>query len=217
MPIEVRGLVEIRKAIRQLSPDIDKQLSKDVRAVLKPIVKTARSYATPNLPGLSHWTYGGKAKAINAHTSMFRPDNSKKGRFPEYNAATVRAGIRYSIRQSRPNRKGWSSAYRIWNASAAGAIFETAGRVNFGGRSGSHSPNPNAGYHFNLALNTQSELVGAGKLRGRLIYRAWAQDQTKATNAVLHAINIAKINFARTTNGAALIKRNRLLRMNIAA
>jgi hypothetical protein len=195
MPVEVKGLIELQKALREFSPDLDKQLSKDVRAILKPIVQTARSYATPTIPGLSNWTFGGKAKQISVHTSMFGVSASN---FPKYNAAAVRAGIKYSIRKSRPNKKGWSAIYSIINTTAAGQIMETAGRKNFAGSSKSKSMNPYAGYHFNLALNTQSELAGKGTLRGRLMYRAWAEDQTKATNAVLRAIQISKINFAKT-------------------
>ena len=195
MPVEVKGLIELQKALREFSPDLDKQLSKDVRAILKPIVQTARSYATPTIPGLSNWTFGGKARQISKHTSMF---GTAAHNFPKYNAAAVRAGIKYSIRKSRPNKNGWSAVYSIINTTVAGQIMETAGRKDFAGSSRSKSMNPRAGYHFNLALNTQSPLEGKGTLRGRLMYRAWAEDHSKATNAVLKAIQISKINFAKT-------------------
>lgn len=192
MPVKVKGLIEVRKAMRQLAPDLDKELTKNVRAILKPVVATARSYATPTIPGLSGWTFAGRGKKISAGNSVFRV-----GTFPKYNASEVRSGIKYSIRKSRPNRKGFSAIYQIVNQSRAGAIAETAGRANFDGSPRSKSSNPNAGYHFNLALNSNSPMKGMGKMEGRLIYRAWYEDNQKATKAVLKAIDSTTEKFAR--------------------
>jgi hypothetical protein len=192
VPVKVKGLIEVRKGMRQLAPDLDKELTKNVRSILKPVVKTARSYATPRIPGLSGWTFSGRGKAISAGNSAFRV-----GTFPKYNASEVRSGIKYSLRKSRPNSKGFTALYKIINESRAGSIYETAGRLNFGGSERSKSSNPNAGYHFNLALNTNSPLKGDNKLRGRLIYRAWYEDNQKATKAVLQAIDSTTEKFAR--------------------
>ena len=191
MPVEVKGLVEVTKAMRKLVPDMDKELTKTVRAILKPVVKNARAYATPTIPGLSNWTIKGRQEnKIGPHTSQFQV-------FPKYNAIAVRAGIKYSIRKSRPNRKGFTALYRIVNNSRAGAIYETAGRKNFSGDPRSESTNPRAGYHFNLALNSNSPMKGLGKMEGRLIYRAWYEDNQKATKAVLKAIDGTLERFAR--------------------
>lgn len=192
MPVEVKGLIEVTKAMRKLQPDMDKELSKTVRAILKPVVKTARSYATPTIPGLSGWTFAGRGKQISAGNSAFRV-----GQFPKYNASEVRSGIKYSARKSRPNRKGFTALYRINNNSRAGAIYETAGRANFNGSPRSRSSNPNAGYQFNLALNSNSPLKGMGKMEGRLIFRAWYEDNQKATKAVVMAVEGTLARFAR--------------------
>lgn len=191
MPVKVQGLIEVTKAMRKLAPDMDKELTKNVRAILKPIVKTARSYATPSIPGLSNWTIKGRQeKKIGPDTSMFQV-------FPKYNAIAVRAGIKYSVRKSRPNRKGFTALYRILNTSRAGAIYEWAGRTNFSGDPRGQSDNPNAGYHFNLALNSNSPMKGSGRMEGRLIYRAWYEDNEKATKATLKAIDDTLARFAR--------------------
>jgi hypothetical protein len=192
VPVQVKGLIEVRKAMRQLAPDLDKELSKNIRDILKPVVKTARSYATPTIPGLSGWTFAGRGKQISAGNSAFRV-----GTFPKYNASEVRSGIKYSIRKSRPNRKGFTGLYRIVNESRAGAIYETAGRTNPEGSPRSRSSNPNAGYHFNLALNSNSQLKGMGKMQGRLIFRAWYEDNQKATKAVVKAIDTTTAKFVR--------------------
>ena len=192
MPVRVKGFIEVRKGMRKLAPELDKELTKNVRNVLKPVVKTARSYATPRIPGLSGWTFSGRGKAISAGNSAFRV-----GQFPKYNASEVRSGIKYSLRKSRPNSKGFTALYKILNETRAGSIYEWAGRVNFDGSERSKSSNPNAGYHFNLALNSNSQLKGEGKLRGRLIYRAWYEDNQKATKAVLAAIDSTTERFTK--------------------
>jgi hypothetical protein len=192
VPVRVKGFIEVRKGMRKLAPELDKELTKNVRNVLKPVVKTARSYATPRIPGLSGWTFSGRGKAISAGNSAFRV-----GQFPKYNASEVRSGIKYSLRKSRPNSKGFTALYKILNESRAGSIYETAGRLNFGGSERSKSSNPNAGYHFNLALNTNSPLKGDNKMRGRLIYRAWYEDNQKATKAVLAAIDSTTERFTK--------------------
>lgn len=193
MPVQVKGFIEARKAMRQFAPDLDKELTKNVRAILKPVVANARAYATPRVPGLSNWTFAGRGKKISAGNSVFRV-----GKFPKYNASEVRAGIKYSVRKTRPNQKGFSAIYRIVNESRAGAIYETAGRKNFAGDPRSKSTNPYAGYHFNLALNTNSPMKGYDKMKGRLIYRAWFEDNQKATKAVLKAIDSSTTRFTKT-------------------
>lgn len=192
MAVKVEGLIGVQKAMRKLAPDLDKELTKNVRSILKPVVKSARAYATPSIPGLSGWTFGGKGNKISAGNSAFRV-----GAFPKYNAAEVRSGIKYSIRKSRPNNRGFTALYRILNTTITGQIYETAGRTNFGGDPRGNSSNPNAGYHFNLALNSNSQLKGDGKKRGRLIFRAWYEDNEKATKAVLKAIDNTTEKFAR--------------------
>jgi hypothetical protein len=93
---------------------------------------------------------------------------------------------------------------RIINKSAAGAIYETAGRKNpsgqpWVGRKGSgsskgvsRSVNPNAGATFIANLDP---LVSSLKGRGRLIYRAWAESKGVAEGAAMKAIDNATSEF----------------------
>jgi hypothetical protein len=84
----------------------------------------------------------------------------------------------------------------ITNKSAAGAIYETAGRngpqpwvgPKAGGASKkvSRSVNPKAGATF---IENLPELTSSLKGRGRLIFKAWAQDQGKAESAARTAID----------------------------
>ena len=191
MPVEVVGLNEAIKAMRALQPTLEKELKTEMKQLLNPVVKKARGYVPSEIAGLSHWTFDTKANKINAHTSVFRA-----GKFPKFNPSQVRSGIKSELFPSRRTSNGFISLVRIVNATAAGAIYETAGRKNPHGqpwnrKSGSHdyshSLNPKAGEHFIRSLG--GHMVGVGKSRGRLIYRAWSEDQGRTLGYVMQALN----------------------------
>ena len=97
--------------------------------------------------------------------------------------------IKYSQSPIRRNRIRCRALYLIYNASAAGGIYETAGRLNPGGDPASKSNNPGAGAHF---INRMGPLYGdKQKERGRMIFRAAYEDRGKAQDAVILAISTA--------------------------
>jgi hypothetical protein len=68
------------------------------------------------------------------------------------------------------------------------------------------SNNPFAGYQFVTALpgltsqpRVKGVRSGGRKTKGRLIYKAWAQDSGKVYEAVLGAINSTAIKFNKST------------------
>jgi len=197
VPVQVQGINELRSALRHFAPDMEKNLNKEVRATLQPIVKEAKGYV--RTPALSHWVFKGKASGIRRETSVFR-----KGRFPLFNASAVRAGIVAVLTPTKRNRNGFVTAYSIQNRSAAGAIMETAGRKNPNGQPWkknsashkySHSNNPGAGKHFIDSMG--GEFKGQGKQRGRLIYRAWDENQGRALGQIMKAIDATIIQFGQ--------------------
>lgn len=209
MPIEVVGLKEAQKAMRALQPQLNKELNSEIRLLLNPIVKKAKSYVPDEIGGLSNWMMNTKSNKINAETSMFRV-----GKFPKFNAAQVRRGIRSEVFPSKPRRTGFVSLVRIVNLTAAGAIYETAGRKHPQGqpwnpKSGSHdfshSKNPNAGSHFIDAMG--KTIAGSGLSRGRVIYRAWHEDQGRALGYILQAINNAAITTAKYVETAKAFRK----------
>ena len=185
--VELRGNVDLRKAMRSFTPDLEKNLRKDLRDALKPVVNKAKGFAPSQSP-LSGWS-----------SSSF-----SEGNFPKYNRTTVANGITYSTSAGRQTRKGFTSQAAIMNQSAGGAIFETAGRKNpngqrwvgpkVGGRSKgvSRSSNPKAGATFIANL---PPLVKTPEGEGRLIYRAWSASQGVAKGAALSAIDKTKQEF----------------------
>jgi hypothetical protein len=177
--IEIRGNVDLRKALRAFAPDLEKQLKKDLAVAMRPVVAKARGFVPAQAP-MSGW----------ASRSF------SEGKFPFYNASTIKSGIVYSTSPSKINRYGFSSMATITNKSAAGAIYETAGRngpqpwvgPKAGGASKgvSRSVNPGAGATF---IENLPPLTSSLKGRGRLIFRAWAADQGKAEGAARTAID----------------------------
>ena len=213
MPTEVRGAIALRKALKQFAPDLALETQKELGNLLKPITNKARGFIPGQSP-LSGW-------ARNSSTIWGTDRKWSSGKAKRY--------IGYKTTPSKPNDKGFRALARIVNASAAGAIYETAGRKNPQGReqapmanvyangmrtgktkrSGtkeqSRSNNPQAGAQFIAAMNNYGQIVdannqtGAGrrsrKMKGRAIFRAWAEDGGKTNAAIIKAIENSKVKF----------------------
>ena len=202
MPVQVKGVIELRKALNAYAPDLAKELTAEITQSLQIIQSTARGFVPSPVPGnLYMWAEGSKGKKITARNSMFRTFNTE-GRlrmFPLYDASVIKKGITYRTGYGKPNSRGFRSLFRIRNASAAGAIYETSGRKNPGGDPKSKSNNTTN----NQFISRQGALYGSKKagqdMRGRLIFRAWEQDQGKQTAAIFKAIDTADKRFKAST------------------
>lgn len=170
MPVVVKGLNQTMKSLRQIQPDLEKAMRKDIKAAVAPVIRTSQQLVPQAVGGLRNWTRHGKVES-SAH-------------FPTFNQAEIVHGIKPQIGKRKSNSKGFASVVRIANTTRAGAIYETAGRKNPQGQSWvgrtdwnnhkvSHSINPNAGAHF---INSLPAMVGNGNKRGRIIWKAWNQD-----------------------------------------
>lgn len=216
MPVSVKGGIELRKALKDYTPELAKETQKELGAILKPITNKARGFIPSTAP-LSGWA-----------------NSNQKGAWSNrvWSSSEAKRGIGYKTTPSKVNRSGFRSLVRIQNASVSGAIYETAGRKNPQGRpqaplvkvvapthsnygktirSGSKgqsvSNNPQAGQQFIDAMggrivNAYVRKEGAvgrssQKMKGRAIFRAFAEDQGKATAAVVKALETSKINFEK--------------------
>ena len=189
MPVELKGLGNTQRAMRKFTPDLYKKMNAEISAVMLPVRNEARDYVPFKV--LSKWQNQTGIWAASDRT---------------YDAGTIKKGIVYRRGRTKANDKGFRSSYRIVNSTAAGAIYETAGRKNpagqpwvgakgKGGNSYSHSDNPQAGLRFINSMGGQ--LVGGGKFKGRLIYRAWAKQNGKVIPSVINSINSAIMEFNR--------------------
>lgn len=187
MPVEVRGLKEAKKALKAFEPDLAKNLNKEVRAFAAPVVKHAQSFVEPSAGGLTNWTTKMAPK---------KSDEPRKG-FPKFNLAIVKRGIKFSTAPTRKNSRGFVTLYRIINASAAGAIYETAGTKNYNSK-------PSARPNFSKQLGST---YGKDKIKGRLIYRAWDEDKGKAQGKIVSAVDKTLREFQSTmSKTTAVIK-----------
>ena len=192
MPEQVRGAARLRKALNAFTSNFADDTQSELGKAMAPIALKARGFM-PSQINLSGWQEG-----------------KQKGRWESraWNAAEARAGVGYSTTPSRPNRNGFTTLARIVNASAAGAIYETAGRKNPGGNIKSKSRNPYAGSQFIDALNEQGVIVDANsraflerkgrKMQGRAIFRVWKEDGGKTNAAVNRAIENSRSKFYKT-------------------
>jgi hypothetical protein len=175
MPATVKGAVALRKSLRKFSPDLAKALPKEIAAALKPITKAAKGYLPDDGQVLSGWLARDGAEA----------------RFPSYNARIVKSGIGYKTTPSKPNRRGFRSLARVFNKSAAGAIYETMGRKT-----------PQSRFVQNQDNKYSSQMKGRDKMEGRALFRAYEENNGKAREAVLDAIE----NAAKKLNERASVK-----------
>jgi len=193
--VEIRGNADLRKAMRRFTPDLEKALKKEIGNALRPVVRQAKGFVPAQSP-MSGWA--GRSFS--------------EGKFPTYNAATIIAGITYKSTPSKINENGFSSMASIQNRSRVGAIYESAGRNGaqgqpwVGPKAGSNSnkvsksSNPKAGEQF---IKNLGPLTSSLKGRGRLIYRAWAENRGLAEGATMKAIDQALTQFrAEAAKGA---------------
>ena len=200
MPTEVKGAIALRKALNAYAPDLAKELTDEITKSLKVIQKDARGFIPSMAPNnLYNWNDQAKGRQITAKTSMFRTFNTE-GRlrmFPLYNAAEIKRGIVYRTGYGKPNARGFRSLFRVRNKSAAGAIYETAGRTHPNGDPRSKSNNPNAGARFvqQGPLYGRKKAGAGGDMRGRAIFRAWEQDEGKQLVHIMQAIENTRVKF----------------------
>jgi len=161
MPVEVTGALELRKALKNYAPDLAKESQKELSGILKPMVAKAKGFLPSNAEAPSGW--------------LERPN--AKGRWANrfYDESIAKKSITFSAAPSKANKKGFRSLAAIYNKSAAGAIYETAGRKS--------------GVTGNFTPRLGGSLEGKGqKMTGRGIFKAWSQDQGRTNAAVIKAI-----------------------------
>ena len=176
MPASVKGALKLRKALRQFTPDLSKKMNAEIATALKPITKTAKGYIPDKSEVLSGWL----------------PRQMSEGTFPTFNPSVVKSGIGYETSPSKANSRGFRSLARVFNKSRAGSIYEIMGRKS-----------PDSRLVVNQDAKYSAKMVGKKNMEGRALYRAYDQNNGKATAAVIRAIESAsqKLNDRATVRG----------------
>ena len=210
MPVDITGVQGTLNAMRKFDPDLYKQMNKQIRGAMIPIRDKARGFAPANSSMLSNWSNTGSSD----ETAKYRP-------FPKYDQSEVQKGITYNQGANKRNSSGFSMTHYVANRSAGGAIYETSGRKNPNGqpvfqrtrftptsyketgKGFNKSLNPNAGRQF---ISAAGQIYGTSrdyKDQGRMIFRAWSEDQGRASRAVNLAIDVAVKTFNATNTQAS--------------
>jgi hypothetical protein len=218
MPVNVIGVKDVLAGLEFIDEDMRQRIRTAIDPAMRGVALKAKGFVPSDSGVLSGW-----AKPASEATT-YRP-------FPRFNSANVRAGIGYNPGQNKIQKNGFQVSNYVYNVSAAGGIYETAGRLNPQGRapfqmtpskgaSGTYSKrspksralqeynsnNPFAGQQFVAALEPVTsqpkikDIRGGGrKTKGRLIYKAWAQDSPKVYDAILKAIDATAVDFNKKT------------------
>jgi hypothetical protein len=176
MPATVRGAVELRKALREFTPDLAKETQKEIKTAISPISKSAKGYVPDRGEVLSGWL----------------PRQMSEATFPFFNPSEVKSKIGFKTSPSKANSRGFRSLAQVFNKSRAGSIYERMGKVS-----------PESRFVQNQDGKLRAPLKGKGRMQGRVLYRAYDENNGKAREGVLKAIATAgkKLNQRATVRG----------------
>jgi hypothetical protein len=174
MPAKLQGAVALKKAMRQFTPDLAKETTKEIASFLKPLTKNARGFLPSNDEVPSGW--------------LKREGAEGRWAARYYDATEARRGISYKTSPSKANKRGFRALASIQSKNTGGIIYETAGRKS--------------GITGNFTPRLGGEIKGRNqKSSGRAMYRAFDEDQGKATAGVIKAMEKAAAKFnARKAN-----------------
>jgi hypothetical protein len=219
MPVELKGADKLRKALREFEPDLAKKTTKEMAAALKPITNKARGFMPSNSAMLSGWTSASSSTETTNYRHFPKYDQAEAKRGVKYSTSPSKPNKRGFVSLARIiNQSAGGAIYETagrksgddgqpTQASTRGIYsdyIDTSNKVN-------KSLNPNAGKQFIARANSINKLVNARprqqgqagratrKMTGRVIFKAFAEDQGRVTAAVIKAIGNSAIEFKAKT------------------
>jgi hypothetical protein len=196
VPVNIAGYAETLAALEQFDGRLYRRMNREIAVIMLRIRNKSVSYIPANSELLSNWTSASKS----SKTTVYRA-------FPKFDASKTAAGIIYKEGDNFQKGKAFKVSHYVANTSPGGAIYETAGRKSgLAGNKYTKSLNPEASQQF-IAQFSKDSLVGSPrKKRGRLIYRAWAEDEGRAQHSILKIIESAIIQFNKSNANSILDK-----------
>jgi hypothetical protein len=147
--IEVYGVAEAIKELRNLEPETYKRLTSDLRTSAVPVARAVGS-EFPDEP-LLNW--GGTGER-------------GKNRFPSYNAAQSKAQVKPAVSTRKPRAASTYGILRLQQMSPAGQIYDSAGSVT---RASKETVGGKFIMNLDKHLRTKSK---QGRSRSRVMYPA---------------------------------------------
>jgi len=219
VPVDISGYADTLKAMRKYDEDLYKGMQKQIKSVMIPIRDKARSYAPPNSEMLSNFTKSAastetiKYRAFPKYDQqevkrgiIYRPGQNKRNKGTAFNVSYYIAnrdagGAIYETAGRRSGLGGRGTSHVVASRHKINKRYTTSS----GTRQDNNSLNPNAGRQL---MAPMGPLVGArsaelyagasAKNVGRLIFRAWSEDQGRVTRSVVLAIEVATKTFNAT-------------------
>lgn len=165
--VVLTGVKETLKALEKFDKDAVKSFNKIINSELRNAKKDAQGFVKADAP-LSGWS-----------TQPARNPRSRNGAgWPAWDQSVIRSGISSSKAEGKVRRDYTTSAGALKNRSAAGAIYELAGRKN-----------KSAGFNKNL----DDKDGGAS----RLIWKSVDKNKDRIINNVEKAFNNVKTQLQR--------------------
>jgi hypothetical protein len=163
----LEGYNTFKKQLKEADSGLRLEMDREIRGILKPVAAHAKQLVPNSV--MRNWRTPRKPR-------LDREGNASKWSLRGWDASRVQRGI--VVRQGGRRATGYatSTAWSIQNKSAAGAIYETAGKNSAG-----HGVNGRA---FVAAI------LSSGGRPSRLIWRAWDEmgGEKKMTSDVVEVI-----------------------------
>ena len=215
MPVEVVGIKDVLKGLEFIDEDMRIRIRTAIDPLMRGVAFKAKGFVPSNTEVLSGW-----AKAIGAPGNFPKYDAGVARAGIGYNSGenkTFQNGFKvsnYVYNASRPgaiyevagrlNPQG-RAPFQMTPSKGASGTYTLKSKRSKAFRE-YNSANPFASQQFIAALEPVTsqpkikDIRGGGrKTKGRLIYKAWAQDSPKVYEAILNAINATAIHFNKAT------------------
>jgi hypothetical protein len=179
--IKVLNVKEDIRTFQKLAPELKKELDKEIKGLLRPILVEAQSlYPSTDEVRPSGWRKGGFKKF-----SGIGPMTQEQTRgFVAYDGTRAKQGLKTITPKARKGASGFTGFYGIVQRDTGGAIFETAGRGSKASRArtrASRSRNPNASRDFIQTIEKYHGVVPTarheGNDKGRALIKAFENNK----------------------------------------
>ena len=215
MPVEVVGVKDVLKGLGFIDMDMRRRVVAAVDPLMRGVASKAKGFVPGNNDVLSGWTKAGTGtgKFPKYDSSVVRAGigyNSGQNKtfsngFKVYNFVynASRPGAIYEV-AGRLNPQG-RAPFQMTPSKGASGTYTLNSPKSKAFRE-FNSSNPFASQQFIAALpkvTSQPKIVGmrggARKTKGRLVYKAWAEDSPRIYEAIQKAINATATHFNKTT------------------
>jgi len=215
MPVEVVGVKDVLKGLEFINEDMRQRIRNAIDPIMRGVSSKAKGFVASNTDVLSGWAKASgnpgtfpkyDATVVRAGIG-YNPGENKTFRngfkVSNYVYNASRPGAIYEV-AGRLNPQGRAVFQMLPSKGASGTYSKRSARSK--AFEEFKSNNPFASQQFIAALEPVTsqpkikDIRGAGrKTKGRLIYKAWAQDSPKVYDAILNAINATAIHFNKST------------------